>query len=260
MRTSSGRLLHPMSYAARLLTAEDSTGTVADEFGRPLRLVVGVVTDGSRATNPTRDLARAETVVLPAYRRFRADESAYRVEPSHREPMPSVALREPEGLPAPVADFPTAEPVPSSVHGDARTRGTEFAPVVSPVLLVFGVVVALLLVLLAAVPAVGDEPQNMSRHRARRPPRRPPRRHPGVGRAAGTGPAHDHHVSLTRTPRSSACPQLVRCHTEQGKEDRVSHNPNPGGGVPDVGDDGLPPPQQHGQPGGAGGVVDRAVL
>ncbi len=59
VRTSSGRLL-ALSYAARLLTAEDSTGTVADEFGRPLRLVVGVVTDGSRATDPTRDLARAE--------------------------------------------------------------------------------------------------------------------------------------------------------------------------------------------------------
>ena len=136
VRTSSGRLL-ALSYAARLLTAEDSTGTVADEFGRPLRLVVGVVTDRSRATDPTRDLARAEEVVLPAYRRFRADESAYRVEPSHREPMRSLGLREPEGLPAPVA-------VPYAAMPDRRP----VRPLVSPVLLVIGVVVALLMVLL----------------------------------------------------------------------------------------------------------------
>jgi len=136
VRTSSGRLL-ALSYAARLLTSEDSSGTVADEFGRPLRLVVGVVTDRSRATDPSRDLARAEEVVLPAYRRFRADESAYRVEPSHREPMRSLGLREPERLPAPVA-------VPYAARPDRRRVG----PVVSPVLLVIGVVVALLLVLL----------------------------------------------------------------------------------------------------------------
>ena len=135
VRTSSGRLL-ALSYAARLLTSEDSSGTVADEFGRPLRLVVGVVTDRSRATDATRDLARAEEVVLPAYRRFRADESAYRVEPSHREPMRSLGLREPEGLPAPVA-------VPYVARPDRRP----VRPVVSPVLLVIGVVVALLLLL-----------------------------------------------------------------------------------------------------------------
>jgi len=175
VRTSSGRLL-ALSYAARLLTAEDSSGTVADEFGRPLRLVVGVVTDRSRATDPTRDLARAEEVVLPAYRRFRADESAYRVEPSHREPMRSLGLREPEGLPAPV-------PVPYAAMPDRR----RMRPVVSPVLLVFGVVVALMLVLLllfrpwatsgGCVPAPSTTTTTTTTTTT-----------PGVGGAAGTGP------------------------------------------------------------------------
>ena len=175
VRTSSGRLL-ALSYAARLLTSEDSSGTVADEFGRPLRLVVGVVTDRSRATDPTRDLARAEEVVLPAYRRFRADESAYRVEPSHREPMRSLGLREPEGLPAPVA-------VPYAAMPDRR----RVRPVVSPVLLVIGVVVALLLVLLLlfrpwatsedCVPAPSTTTTTTTTTTT-----------PGVGGAAGTGP------------------------------------------------------------------------
>jgi len=176
VRTSSGRLL-ALSYAARLLTAEDSTGTVADEFGRPLRLVVGVVTDRSRATDPTRDLARAEEVVLPAYRRFRADESAYRVEPSHREPMRSLGLPEPEGLPAPVA-------VPYAAMPDRRP----VRPLVSPVLLVIGVVVALLLVLLVllfrswatsedCVPAPSTTTTTTTTTTT-----------PGVGGAAGTGP------------------------------------------------------------------------
>ena len=174
VRTSSGRLL-ALSYAARLLTSEDSSGTVADEFGRPLRLVVGVVTDRSRATDPSRDLARAEEVVLPAYRRFRADESAYRVEPSHREPMRSLGLREPEGLPAPVA-------VPYAARPDRRRVG----PVVSPVLLVIGVVVALLLVLLLlfrpwatsedCVPAPNTTTTTTTTTT------------PGAGGAAGTGP------------------------------------------------------------------------
>jgi hypothetical protein len=175
VRTSSGRLL-ALSYAARLLTSEDSSGTVADEFGRPLRLVVGVVTDRSRATDPSRDLARAEEVVLPAYRRFRADESAYRVEPSHREPMRSLGLREPERLPAPVA-------VPYAARPDRRRVG----PVVSPVLLVIGVVVALLLVLLLlfrpwatsedCVPAPSTTTTTTTTTTT-----------PGVGGAAGTGP------------------------------------------------------------------------
>jgi hypothetical protein len=175
VRTSSGRLL-ALSYAARLLTSEDSSGTVADEFGRPLRLVVGVVTDRSRATDPSRDLARAEEVVLPAYRRFRADESAYRVEPSHREPMRPLGLREPEGLPAPVA-------VPYVARPDRRP----VRPVVSPVLLVIGVVVALLLVLLLlfrpwatsedCVPAPSTTTTTTTTTTT-----------PGVGGAAGTGP------------------------------------------------------------------------
>ena len=148
---------------------------VADEFGRPLRLVVGVVTDRSRATDPTRDLARAEEVVLPAYRRFRADESAYRVEPSHREPMRSLGLREPEGLPAPVA-------VPSAAGPDRRS----VRPVVGPVLLVIGVVVALLMVLLLlfrpwatsedCVPAPNTTTTTTTTTT------------PGAGGAAGTGP------------------------------------------------------------------------
>ena len=175
VRTSSGRLL-ALSYAARLLTSEDSSGTVADEFGRPLRLVVGVVTDRSRATDATRDLARAEEVVLPAYRRFRADESAYRVEPSHREPMRSLGLPEPEGLPAPVA-------VPYAAMPDRRP----VRPLVSPVLLVIGVVVALLLVLLllfrpwatsgGCVPASSTTTTTTTTTTT-----------PGVGGAAGTGP------------------------------------------------------------------------
>ena len=175
VRTSSGRLL-ALSYAARLLTSEDWSGTVADEFGRPLRLVVGVVTDRSRATDPTRDLARAEEVVLPAYRRFRADESAYRIEPSHREPMRSLGLREPEGLPAPV-------PVPYAAMPDRRRK----RPVVSPVLLVFGVVVALMLVLLllfrpwatsgGCVPAPSTTTTTTTTTTTS-----------GVGGAAGTGP------------------------------------------------------------------------
>jgi hypothetical protein len=182
VRTSSGRLL-ALSYAARLLTSEDSSGTVADEFGRPLRLVVGVVTDRSRATDPSRDLARAEEVVLPAYRRFRADESAYRVEPSHREPMRSLGLREPEGLPAPVA-VPYREPV--AVPYAAMPDRPRMRPVVSPVLLVFGVVVALMLVLLllfrpwatsgGCVPAPSTTTTTTTTTTT-----------PGVGGAAGTG-------------------------------------------------------------------------
>ena len=190
VRTSSGRLL-ALSYAARLLTSEDSSGAVADEFGRPLRLVVGVVTDRSRATDPTRDLARAEEVVLPAYRRFRADESAYRVEPSHREPMRSLGLREPEGLPAPVP-VPYAEPVavpyaePVAVPYAAMPDRRRMRPVVSPVLLVFGVVVALMLVLLLlfrpwatsedCVPAPNTTTTTTTTTT------------PGAGGAAGTGP------------------------------------------------------------------------
>ena len=139
VRTSSGRLL-ALSYAARRLAVQDWSGGVVDEFGRPLRLVVGVVTDRSRATDPTPDVARAEELVLPAYRRFRADESAYRVEPSHREPMRSLGVDEPEGLPVPVA-------LPGATSPDRRPAHR----VGSPALLVIGVVVALLVVTLLLV-------------------------------------------------------------------------------------------------------------
>ena len=146
VRTPSGRVL-TLSYAARLLTPADlGAGSgdpadgppVVDEFGRPLRMVVGIVTDGGPLVDPTADLARAERAVLPAFRRFWADEAGYRVEPSPGEPVRSFGRVE---LPAPVpAPAPYA---PASLPPQRR--------VPSPVLLVVTVVIALLVVALLLV-------------------------------------------------------------------------------------------------------------
>lgn len=148
VRTPSGRVLN-LSYAARLLTPADlgaGSGdpadgrSVVDEFGRPLRMVVGMVTDGGTLVDPTADLARAERAVLPAYRRFWADEAAYRVEPSPGEPVRSFGRIEP---PPPV---PAPAPVP---YAAAPLRPQRRVP--SPALLVVAAVIALLVVALLLV-------------------------------------------------------------------------------------------------------------
>jgi hypothetical protein len=155
VRTSTGHQLS-LAYAARPLTAADVGSTdgigtdgssVLDEFGRPLRIVVGVVTEHPRATDPAPDLERAEATVLAAYRRFRTNEAAYRVEPSRREPMHSLGrvglpTYPPEPPPGPrpgVGPYPgitTPQGAPYSSGGPRRT---------GPAILVGVAVVALML-------------------------------------------------------------------------------------------------------------------
>lgn len=146
VRTSSGRAL-TLSYAARLLTPADlgsdelaEGSSVLDEFGRPLRIVVGMVTDGAPVVDPAADVARAEQAVLPAYRRFWADEAAYRVEPSPGEPVLAFGRFEPLPVePAPV-------PMPAPAPFPAPSRRTS-----SPALLVVAAVVVLMVVALLLV-------------------------------------------------------------------------------------------------------------
>ena len=144
VRTSSGRAL-TLAYAARLLTPGDlgsgelaEGSSVLDEFGRPLRIVVGMVTDGAPVVDPAVDVARAERSVLPAFRRFWADEAAYRVEPSPGEPVLAFGRFEP----LPVEPAPVPMPAPSPAQS-RRVR--------SPALLVVGAVLVLMVVALLLI-------------------------------------------------------------------------------------------------------------
>jgi hypothetical protein len=146
VRTSSGRAL-TLAYAARLLTPGDlgsgelaEGSSVLDEFGRPLRIVVGMVTDGAPVVDPAADVARAEQSVLPAFRRFWADEAAYRVEPSPGEPVRVFDRFEP----LPVEPAPRPMPVPAPFPAPSRR-----AP--SPALLVVTVVLVLMVVALLLI-------------------------------------------------------------------------------------------------------------
>jgi hypothetical protein len=157
VQTSSGRQLF-LAYAARLVTPEDAgpaggvvdpADWVADEFGRPLRVVVGVLADHPRATDPTADVERAEQSVLDSYRRFRTDEATWRVEASRSAPMVSLGLR-------PLVDSSSSRGHTAPRPVDAPAPPEERIPVgagqrLGPGVLVSLVVLALLVVALLAV-------------------------------------------------------------------------------------------------------------
>lgn len=156
VRTNDGREL-TLAYAARLLSAADmppgaGEQAVADEFGRPLRIVVGVVTERPRGSNPAPDVERAEAVVLPAYRRFREDEARYRVQASQSMPMRSRGQVQAAKAVSPNPELPPVDAQRSTV-APRRSGTTVGAP---------GLVVGLILAALLAVGIVLLWPRSSS--------------------------------------------------------------------------------------------------
>jgi hypothetical protein len=87
-RTPAGRRL-TVVFATHILTADDIGASVADEHGRPLRLIYGFVSLDRIAEPAAADLRTAFDAALVIYKRFREDEDTVAVAAGRAFPLAS---------------------------------------------------------------------------------------------------------------------------------------------------------------------------